>query len=436
MPNRWPISSGNWSNAAIWSGSLIPTASDDVYANNQTVNIDTNVNVLSLRNSSITGVTSGGQFKLLDNVIVTASIQAFTTTNTVSTYNSFIEISQSNSATIVGNITTNVGSGNYKYAVKTLNSASLIISGNLIAGGASSVQTPLLHWSMGTVRILGTVTAGAAVNDYGIWVNTSGSLYVTGNIIGGTSTSTIGIVSAGVNSLINITGNVTAGTSTSAHGISNSVSNTIVVTGSVIGGTLSGNGINNSSTGRIIISGSVQANAASGVISSGNGTINVIGPISASAIVPGIQSTGTSAVNVFTGPFYNKNNHNAVYAPIIQLYSGSSTSWTFDTETYGGQQTLYTQNWPSNFPVTNNVRQGVIYGNTGQYTGTVIIPSAANVLKGVPVGSTTGSAVLTPQDVFDFAIQNLTGSNTIGNRLKNIATVQTTAANIAAYNGI
>jgi hypothetical protein len=42
---------------------------------------------------------------------------------------------------------------------------------------------------------------------------------------------------------------------------------------------------------------------------------------------------------------------------------------------------------------------------------------------------------LTPQDIFDFAAQNLTGSNTIGERAKNIATIQTTAATIAAFKG-
>ena len=56
MPNRWPIASGNWSDSAIWSGSIIPTASDDVYANNRIVTIDQNITVTSLRNSAITFV--------------------------------------------------------------------------------------------------------------------------------------------------------------------------------------------------------------------------------------------------------------------------------------------------------------------------------------------------------------------------------------------
>jgi len=70
MPNRWPINSGSWSNAAIWSGSIIPTASDDVYANNQTVTIDQDITVTSLRNSAITGVTLGGRFVIVDNYTI------------------------------------------------------------------------------------------------------------------------------------------------------------------------------------------------------------------------------------------------------------------------------------------------------------------------------------------------------------------------------
>jgi predicted choloylglycine hydrolase len=51
------------------------------------------------------------------------------------------------------------------------------------------------------------------------------------------------------------------------------------------------------------------------------------------------------------------------------------------------------------------------------------------------VDNITGSATLTPQDILNYATQNLTGSNSIGARLKNIATVHTTAATIAAFKG-
>ena len=47
----------------------------------------------------------------------------------------------------------------------------------------------------------------------------------------------------------------------------------------------------------------------------------------------------------------------------------------------------------------------------------------------------TGSATLTPHDVLNYAVSSLTGSNTIGARLQNISTTQTTAATIAAFKG-
>jgi hypothetical protein len=65
----------------------------------------------------------------------------------------------------------------------------------------------------------------------------------------------------------------------------------------------------------------------------------------------------------------------------------------------------------------------------------MIIPSTSSVRYGVPVDNITGSAAVTPQDILNYATQNLTGSNTIGSRLKNIATTQTTAATIAAFKG-
>ena len=79
MPNRWPIANGNWSDAAIWSGSIIPTASDDVFANSQSIYIDTDITVLTLRNASIAGVTLGGAFYL--NNAITASTTAGSTSS-------------------------------------------------------------------------------------------------------------------------------------------------------------------------------------------------------------------------------------------------------------------------------------------------------------------------------------------------------------------
>lgn len=429
MANRFPIASGNWSNSAIWSGSLIPTAADDVFANNQTVNIDTNIQVLSLRNAATGSAVAGGQFKLLNDVVVTSSIFPSTTTNSATTFNSFIEISQSNSAIIVGNISTTTGSGNYKYAIKTLDSANLIISGNLTGGGASSLQVPLLHWSSGTVRILGSVTAGNAAGDYGIWINTSGSLYVTGNVTAAGAGSSYGINSAGANSFIKIIGNITGAT---AAGIINSAFSNISITGSII--STFAQGISTSAIGIIQITGSVRSQStsgAAGIASTVNGIISVIGPISSSITANGVSSTGTGATNLFTGPFYNTGSFNAVYAYRMQMIEPASTSWRFDTETAGVSKTLYTANQLPGVPRQTDVRKGTQY-NFG-LTGSLEMPDPTTVKQGVAVDNTTGSAILTAQDMFDVLTQDITQTGSIGETLDNVSTVQTVAATISAF---
>ena len=62
MANRYAVASGNWSNAATWDGGTLPTSADDVYANNFAVTVDQNIDVISLRSTSGTGITAGGTF--------------------------------------------------------------------------------------------------------------------------------------------------------------------------------------------------------------------------------------------------------------------------------------------------------------------------------------------------------------------------------------
>ncbi len=124
----------------------------------------------------------------------------------------------------------------------------------------------------------------------------------------------------------------------------------------------------------------------------------------------------------------NANNRNAVFAQNLQLISGSTPTWTFDTETYGGTKILYTSGAVAGYPSASNVRLGTIYGDVNQFTGTVAIPAASHVIQGAPVDNGTGSASFTTQNVWSYATASMTASNSIGNRLRNVATVATDAA--------
>lgn len=447
MPNRWPIASGSWSNAAIWSGSLIPTASDDVFTNNQRVNIDTNVTIRSIRNSAtgsaIASTASNMCFYLNDGVTLTANAGGVIGNSFIGAIGfPTIIVSGSSSATIIANITSSI---QYGTAIIIDNGASLTITGSIGAPYNGSTQHRTIRTlSTGSLRISGSVfNADSAYFGSIIWIQAATRVDINGNLFGSNGPSGFYTIQNDVaGAVITVTGSLigsTAGTiiyngaagtigisgsilcTGTTLGIDNRSTGTIIITGSVIAA--NGVAINNISTGTISITGSVAAGlGASGITTSGAGILRIIGPISSSVSFPGIQSTSTG--NVFlTGPFLNRNNRNAVFAQNLQLISGSTTTWTFDTETFGEQRTLYTQNYPGNFPSASNVRQGTVFGDTAQFTGTVAIPSTGSVLKGVPVDNVTGSASFTTQNVWSTPTSSLTASNSLGARLRNTATV-------------
>lgn len=452
MPNRWPISSGNWSNAAIWSGSIIPTASDDVYANNQSIYVDTDITVNSLRSGTITGVTNGGIYYLNDGITATVTSLILPGNSTTG----MIIISGSNSATISCPVMSNAGFSHT--AIVLTGSANLTYTGsvNPPAGGTGR---GILHSSTGTLNILGNVFVYNSNGQWGILFNGGGTLNVIGDVRGGGLGTAYAIQQTTIaGGTINITGNLTTRvansfalhistantiningnlTATGAPALRvNSGASTITVTGSLIGNTTAAYQDNSTGTGtNVTISGSITTPGTSTISTlykTTQGTITVIGPIYSGVNTPGV-ATNANVNDVFlTGPFYNRNGRNAVSAPKFQLISGSTPTWTFDTETFGEQRTLYTLDYPGNFPSSTDVRDGITFGDTNQFTGTVAIPSTGSVLKGVPVDNTTGSASFDMQNAWNADINNLTTTGSLGARLKNVATVATTGDAIAS----
>jgi hypothetical protein len=447
MPNRWPISSGNWSNAAIWSGSLIPTASDDVWANNYRVFVDQDITVKTLRNHPVASpvIAAGGSFITTGSRTITCTL---TNAGSGSVFGGFVNYSSTSSVLIVTgsdnvNIVSDIMGGllpaPYGYAVTIANTGTVNITGSI----AGYVQEGLSVTTVsgGTINISGSVRGnylrgGGGANSVGMTVYVTKTINVVGDVIGEPLTTGIGISTGGSgNIILDVKGNVyTRGSNVAiSHVVGTS---TITITGSIyqiLGSTATSVLSIGGTSCNINVSGSITAGVAgSGIVHSTFGTSNLTGPISASSVVPGVQFPNASHNLNATGPFYNVNNRNAVYSPTLRLLSGSTTTWTFDTETYGEQRTLYTQNWPGNFPAANNVRQGIVFGDTAQFTGTVAIPPTGSVLKGVPVDNTTGSASFDTQNVWGINTNNLTVTGSLGARLRNVATVATTGDAIAS----
>ena len=437
MPNRWPISSGNWSNSAIWSGSLIPTASDDVFLNNQTVTLDQTIVVRSIRNTATGSAVAGGQLNIYSDYNITA-----TTTQSVD-----LGGLDSNGATVTGGFIKYYNSGSIiitahlvcaRNTLENVNNGTINITGdvrlpnNLLTSGRTITNTlngtinilgnittgstnqntnyAVLNSFGGTVSIIGNVTAGPGASSHAVFNNSYGTINVTGNVIGSIVASTYGINNA-LNGTINVTGNVTAGTNTTSHGINNTSIGTVNVTGTVTAGTSTGVGINSTTAG----------------------IINVIGQLRATTTANAVSSTSTTATNIFSGPFINSGSRNAIYCYNVQMYDDVTTRYVIGISGSTNTITLFSPDQVTGVPSGSNVKAGVIYGPGNELTGSMQVPDPRSVSWGVPVDNTSGSALVKPEDLWNIAITSLTASNSIGQRLSNASTSASIAAIVTAF---
>jgi hypothetical protein len=84
MANYRAIATGNWSNGATWAGGAVPPngAAHNIYSNNFTVTIDTNVNVALITNAAIsvsfvgggTSAAVGGGFVASNGITLTSNV--------------------------------------------------------------------------------------------------------------------------------------------------------------------------------------------------------------------------------------------------------------------------------------------------------------------------------------------------------------------------
>ena len=414
MPNRWPITSGNWSNVAIWSGSLIPTASDDVFLNNQVITLDQNITVRSIRNAATGSVVAGGRIEIYNNFNISSS--AITATSHVSATPltlgpGLITFYGTGSSTMfVANLT----SSTHGPTLFNSSSGTLNIIGNVSApANVGTVSTMVINGNVGTINIIGNVTSPSSnAQNYGIINTFLGTVNITGNVVGGSSNGVSPTIANSSFGTINVTGNV-LGSATS-----------VVIAQSAISQT--GNGLVN-------ITGNVIGDRAPGVSSTSAGIINVIGQLAASTSSNAVSSTSTTATNIFSGPFINSGSRNAIYCYNVQLYDDVTTRYAIGVSGSNDMITLFSPNQVIGVPSGSDVRRGVIYGPGNELTGSMAVPPPASVSIGVPVDNTVGSALVKPEDLWNYAITSLTASNSIGQRLANVATSASNAAIINAF---
>jgi hypothetical protein len=197
---------------------------------------------------------------------------------------------------------------------------------------------------------------------------------------------------------------------------------------------------------RIVITGTVKAVSGSNMDTPGftptNGYLSIVGPIISEADAVAVESTNGSGINLFTGPFISSPNG---FLPIkmvrMHLIPTNSSYYEFRDETTGGAfapippapatRLVSPSTLVSNLAITD-VRFGTVYA-MGTLTGTLRMPTANQVTFGVAVDDTFGNSVLTAASVWDYLVSNITTENSIGMRLKNVSTPQTTGEQLEAF---
>jgi hypothetical protein len=191
------------------------------------------------------------------------------------------------------------GSASAANCLSKSSTGTITITGDLI-GGTNTCQA--LNTSAGNTIVIGSLFGGSAGSAV---AQTAGNITVTGNVTGGTGSSIHGISLTGAASQFTINGDVRGGSGGSAHGI-NFGGTLGTVNGNVTGGGGTGARGINTATGGVNVTGNVTGGISFGLIVAANSTI--IGNVFGGSTGPGIgNDANTSFTVTVTGDVYASN---------------------------------------------------------------------------------------------------------------------------------
>tara|TARA_R110000868_G_scaffold19150_5_gene82790 strand:+ start:2246 stop:3082 length:837 start_codon:yes stop_codon:yes gene_type:complete len=200
----------------------------------------------------------------------------------------------------------------------------------------------------------------------------------------------------------------------------------ILLTGAIS----TGGGIQTATASNVTVTGNVTGDSIPGIDSSGANTINVIGTMTA-----GSGTTGHAVASI--------NANSTVYARGNILNTGSISAMFARRVFVGAPTATGGTGIVSSVRMYNDAAPNVAYVYNYDVTGEVLVlPEEFDVRLGTSYGYTsefTGTLVQTPDlpsvaaAVWNYATSSATTSGSIGERLKNAATVATTGAQIAGF---
>jgi len=376
------IANGNADTLAIWetwdgsawvAASVLPSASDDVYTNNNIVTITTSQSYNSLNRSSLLSpvIAQGGQF----------------------------QIDGANEITIQGTVNgTNVA--------QTANSPL-----------SACVNRLATHTN--TLHRVGDDVGGSGNHCYGFWNDSTYDIDLVGNQQGGSGYYSYGFYNKAPATFTSIVGNQQGGSGYYSHGFYNYAAATFT---SIVGNQQGGGnsyGFHNYAAGSIItFDNSFQKTGVNQAVYN-DGDSTTINFINCRAYVNSIYNSKSTTTINFQGITYND-----LQTGVMAIRSLGTVNFDLSVFYIGLTPTytdiaLYPASTLENPPATTDVRSGVVYGIGDAYTGTLVVPPTESVVKNVPVDDTVGTWAFDDDLIL---------------RLKKCATTGEVDSTVAAYN--
>jgi hypothetical protein len=332
MANILAAQNGDWSSTSTWTGGIIPSAGDNVYSNNRTVTININITVAKISNKAENGATAGGKFTLKNNVTVNANIEAGTVT--------CVDVETGASAVINGNIT--AGTTNVARGLDNTSTGTITISGNVVGGSSGSTSSinfgeGIRNSSSGAIIVTGTVGAGSRDGYYGILNFSTGSVTLNGDLSGNNVSATrIPLVNYGGGTLT-INGNCYGSVSSAVYSEDTSFGGTVIINGNCFGASGSsqtGRAVNNNSASDTYY---IYGNCLGGTGST-NSQFAVLNNSSGTINIIGNCTGGYSTLGFSSNSKAGvSNNSNGTINIIGNVYGGpkSSATWSAANLSYG-----------------------------------------------------------------------------------------------------
>jgi hypothetical protein len=394
---------------------------------------------------STTAAVAGGTFILNNGVTVTLTGTTSISQGSVTVLT--VPVTTGNTSTLIGNNFVRANVSNQPLIVLS-GAGTFNVTGTIVATSTSSPGITITGVNS-TLNYTGSTNAGTGTGGHAINTDIVCTINLVGTILGGMISNNVFGLRFNSTGVFTLVGSSSGGFYGNNHGIYLN-NTTATITGDLYGGNGYGDnsfGLQADNNANITMTGVMYGRLASAFRSSSNiylnhyGTINCTGlaGIAGSQSNVAIASTGAGAIHILTGPFissptgiqplYISRMHYRRTMGSYYEFRNNSTNGALPPSAPAPATRLVSPDTIADSPIPANVRQGTVY-SLGSQTGTMIVPSPSNVANNVPVDNTVGTAVLDPNAIWAVPLTSINTLNSIGRRVKNAATVETTGAQI------